>query len=122
MMEIKNPLYKNIGIHDFVLDESGEFLQSDSFQDETPYRIFYDIEASNYSYDLMAPHYGYFTIEIIGHGNTDKHSKEIYMKFPACSLMSTAMFNFINGDILNAPLQFECIYKNQPKPYFHIGN
>ena len=111
----------NERISNVTLSPDGDKITGE-LEEGSTFLVFYEVNASTPSFDLTAPHFGYFTIEVIGHGNVDKRSKEIYMKFPACSLMSNAVFNFINGNILNAPLQFECIYKNQQTPYFNIGN
>ena len=72
-------------------------------------------------YDFTTPHYGYFTLEIIGKGNQDKISNQVYIKLPAVSLMSTPVFDLVNGNLLHAPLQFQCVHQNQQKSYFNIG-
>jgi hypothetical protein len=91
------------------------------FEEGEAYLVFYNkiIESA---FDFTTPHYGYFSLEIFGHGNINKGTGNIYMKFPAVSLMSVPVFNMVNGTILSAPLQFECIYKSQTDPYFGIGN
>lgn len=104
---------------DYTVDISQDKLIG-NFNDDCQYLVFYDKQVSSPSFSMVTPHYGYFTLEIIGKGNTNKNSKDLYMKFPACSLMSPPTFNFISGDILNSPLQFQCIYKNQPLPYFNV--
>lgn len=102
----------------FTVD--GYKLVGDFKEDET-YIIFYEVIASTECYDLNTPQYGYFSIEIIGVGNTEKVTNNIHMVFPAVSLISVPTFDFINGGIMSAPLQFECIHRGQKSPYFNIG-
>lgn len=101
------------------LDETKEIIYGE-LEEGTSYKIFYETIVSDCSYELETPQFGYFKIEVIGKGNTDKKTKTIYLSFPACSLVSTPVFNFVNGNILNSPLQFKCIYANQEMPYFNV--
>ena len=111
--------YKNQRIEDFTLD--GDKIIG-NFVDYQPYLVFYDAQSAGSCYDFTTPHYGYFTLEIIGRGNTDKVSNTIYIKIAAASLMSVPVFDLVNGNILHAPLQFQCIHQNQQKSYFNIGD
>ena len=109
---------RNQRLDKFTIDKDkiiGDFVDSES------YLIFYDIMSDSSCFDFNTPHYGYFTLEIIGKGNKDKVSKDIYIKLPAVSLMSVPIFDLVDGNILHAPLQFQIIHQNQPKPYFNIG-
>ena len=111
--------YKNNKVNDFVIEEDkiiGDFV------DDEGYLVFYDIKSQYACFDFTTPHYGYFTLEIIGRGNQDKISDQVYIKLPAVSLMSVPVFDLINGTLLHAPLQFKCIHQNQQKPYFNIGD
>lgn len=110
--------HHNERIVDFTL--VGEQIQG--ALEDGEYLVFYEVLADNMCYDLTTPQYGYFALDIIGKGNTDKSSKNINIKIPAASLMSTPVFEFINGNILYAPLQFKIIHTNQKKPYFNVGD
>ena len=84
--------------------------------------VFYEVEVDDHSFNFDVPEYGYFSLDIIGKGNMEKKSQDIFIKFPAVSLVSVPVFNMVNGTILYAPLQFTCIHKNQEKSYYHIGD
>lgn len=110
--------YKNSRIQDFSVQNDtivGNFINNER------YLIFYNIMSENSCFDFETPHYGYFSLEIIGTGNTDKVSEEVYIRIPAASLMSVPIFDLVNGNILHAPLQFQIIHQNQNKAYFNIG-
>ena len=110
--------HRNSRLKDFVVQNDtvvGDFI------DQEQYLIFYNTIATNSCFDFETPHYGYFSLEIIGVGNTDKVSKEVYIRIPAASLMSVPIFDLVNGNILHAPLQFQIIHQNQNKAYFNIG-
>ena len=111
---------KNNLFTDFNIDNEYEFLYG-NFEEGKTYRVFYEVNSNSSCFNFDIPHYGYFTVEIIGTGNSDKVTSNIYMKFPACSLISAPVFNMVNGTILNSPLQFQCVYKSQPNPYFSFG-
>lgn len=96
-------------------------MGQDTFVDFEEYLIVYNTEAKNPCFDFTTPVYGYFSLEIIGKGNNDKISDQIYINIPAVSLMSVPIFDLVNGNILNVPLQFQCIHQNQQKPYFNVG-
>ena len=92
------------------------------FEEDAEYLIFYDVVATESCFDFNCPRYGYFTLEIIGKGNQNKKSNNIYIKIPAASLISTPVFDLVSGNILHAPLQFKVIQQNQPVPYFNLGD
>lgn len=92
-----------------------------SFIDGASYLVFYNYNSTNQCFTFDTPHYGYFTLEIFGKGNQDKKSTALYIKIPAASLMSVPVFDFVSGDILHAPLQWQIIHRGQEQSYFHIG-
>ena len=111
--------YKNERITNFT--EHNDYLNG-SFQSGEKYLIFYSIKVDNCSFNFNTPTYGYFSLDICGKGNLNKKTKDIYLNFPAVSLMSVPVFDLVNGNILNAPLQFECIHKAQKNSTFKVGD
>ena len=91
-----------------------------AFESDTEYLIFYDVQSEYSCFDFTTPQYGYFILDIVGKGNKDKTSNDIYIRIPAASLMSVPVFDLVNGDILYAPMQFKCIDQHH-KPYFNVG-
>ena len=110
-------VYKRNELFSATMGQNMDCIYGDFEEGET-YKIFYNALVGTHAFDLEMPHYGYFTLEIKAKGNTDKITESVYMKFPACSLIAVPVFNFIGNNILNAPLRFQCIYKNQIAPYF----
>lgn len=102
---------------DFVIEEHKIF---GDFAEGQEYLIFYDVETNNACFDFTTPQHGYFVLDIIGKGNTDKASNDIYIRIPAATIMSVPVFDLVNGDILHAPMQFKCIDQHH-KPYFNVG-
>lgn len=110
--------YKNNKIENYTVEQDkilGEFVDGEE------YLIFYEKISQHACFDFSTPHYGYFTLEIIGKGNQDKISDQVYIKLPAVSLMSVPVFDLVNGSVLNMPMQFQIIHQNQQKPYFNVG-
>ena len=111
--------YNNIRIEDFTT-EGDKILGS--FVESVSYLVFYSILASGSCFNFEVPSFGYFALDIVGKGNIDKKSKNVYISFPAVSLISVPIFDLVNGTILNAPLQFECIHRMQKSPVFVLGD
>lgn len=110
--------YKGKRQEGFVVTDTA--IYCDYFVPGEKYLVFYDVPM-NTSYDFEIPHYPYFALDIIAKGNTNKRSENCYMKFPATALVAVPVFDLVNGSILNVPLKFICIYRNQKKPYFCIN-
>lgn len=106
----------------FVDYSENEDRLTGQFVEGGEYLIFYSVLVDNTYYDFNVPSYGYFTLDIIGKGNLDKKTKNVYIHLPAVSLISTPVFDLINGNILNTPLQFECIHRGQSNSYFVVGD
>lgn len=105
---------------DGIVVENNDIIYSEEFNDEEDYLIFYEVPSSNICFNFDTPYYSYFSLDIIGQGNQDKVTNGIYIKIPACSLMTTGVFDFVQGNILKSPLIFNCIQQNQEKAYFSI--
>ena len=86
------------------------------------YLIFYSTKINNNCFEFETPSYGYFTLDIIGKGNLNKKTKDVYLNFPTVSLMSVPVFDMVNGNLLNSPLQFECIHRGQKAATFAVSN
>lgn len=92
-----------------------------NFEEGQKYLAFYNYLSAHKCFSFETPHYGYFTLEVFSKGNHDKISEPLYIKFPAVALMSVPVFDFVNGNILHAPLNWQVIHKGQEQSYFHIG-
>lgn len=92
------------------------------FEEGQTYLIFYSVLMSANCFNFEIPSFGYFSLDIIGKGNIDKKSKNVYISFPAVSLISVPVFDLVNGTILNAPLQFVCVHRMQKPPIFVLGD
>ena len=111
--------YKNQLLTDFTINNDilfGNFISGEK------YVIIYSVLSDNICFNFNVPSYGYFSLDIIGKGNLNKQTQNIYIHFPAVSLISNPIFNLVNGSILNAPLQFTCIHRGQSESYFSIGD
>ncbi len=62
------------------------------------------------------PHYPYWQLEVQVKGNTNKYSHDLYMFFPAASLITVPTLSAYNGEIFSTPLVFDLIYKGQDEP------
>lgn len=116
----------NIWLYDIDHNLVTEYIVEDdklvgSFHEGGTYLAFYDYISEHQCFSFDTPHYGYFTLEIFGKGNHDKTSAPLYIKFPAVTLMSVPVFDFVSGQILHAPLNWQIIHKGQEQSYFYIG-
>lgn len=102
----------------YTVDTTNNMLVGDF--ESGKYLIFYEVLSSDSCFDFTTPHYGYFCVEVWGKGNEDKTSTDLYIKLPACSLVTNGVFDLVRGNILNAPLVFTCIHQQQEMPYFSI--
>ena len=62
------------------------------------------------------PHYPYWQLEVQVKGNTNKYSHDLYMFFPAASLITVPTLSAYNGEIFSTPLVFDLIYKGRDEP------
>ena len=97
-------------------------IYSSEFDDNESYLIMYDVISEVPCFSLSLPQYGWFELNIIGKGNLDKMTSNVFIRIPACSLLSVPVFDMVRGNILNAPMTFACITQNQEEPYFCVGN
>lgn len=117
---IKNSVYIYYNGEKINCKEQDDCLTG-NFTNGYIYTIFYSVAVTQHCYDFTVPSYGYFSLDIIGKGNTNKKSNNIFISCPAVSLVSVPVFNLVNGTILNAPLQFTVIDKNQKPATFTFG-
>ena len=89
----------------------GDFISGEK------YLVFYKVAQAGNIYSLDVPYYAYFSIEIFVKGNKDKIAGNLYMKFDAASLQTVPNLNIVDGGLLNTPLVFDLIYKNQGEPF-----
>ena len=122
------PVNTNIFVYDssfaaiLIEETAANILTGSSLVEGEEYLVFYDIEDSGDKYKLEIPHYPYFTFEINGKGNNSGVTSNIYMKFPAVSIITVPNFNILTNNILNTPLVANIIYLNQEEPTIIIGN
>lgn len=84
-------------------------LTSESFQDGEMYLISFSSVKIGTKFDMNKPHVPYMSLEIQGIGNIDKVAKNVLMYFDKVSLNSILEFTFIQGDMINVPLEFHII-------------
>ena len=84
-------------------------LISEDFEDGKEYLISFSTVKSGSRFDLCKPHTPYMSLEIQGVGNIDKTTKNVLMYFDKVSLNSLLYFTFIQGDMINVPLEFHII-------------
>lgn len=93
----------------FTYDSETNSISSEDFTDGTEYLITYSSVRNGTKFDLNKPHIPYMSLEIQGVGNIDKTTKDVVMYFDKVSLNSILQFTFIQGDMINVPLQFYII-------------
>lgn len=94
---------------EFQYDEGMNALESDLFEDQETYLISFSSVGVGTRFSLNKPHVPYMSLEIQGVGNIDKQTKRVLMYFDRVSLNSLVQFTFIQGDMINVPLQFQII-------------
>ena len=99
---------------DFEVD--GDCIICGNFVEDDKYRVIYQREVNADLFGLEIPHYPYFSLEIQGKGNSDKVSTNMFMWFDSVSLVTVPNINFTNDGIMNTPLVFDIIYRNQQDP------
>lgn len=106
--------YNKVGV--FAASDIAEQCVTGNFVAGRRYLVFQTLVKTGKIYKFDMPIYPYFSLEIIGKGNTDKKTSGVYLNFDAVSLVSTPALDIISGGMLNAPLVFDIIYKNQKEP------
>lgn len=105
-MFVYNTDYERI---DFEYREDMNAIFSESFEDGSVYLVSYFSLNSGTKFNLIKPHIPYMSLEIQGVGNIDKKTKNILMYFDKVSLNSMLHFTFMQGDMINSPLEFYII-------------
>jgi hypothetical protein len=93
----------------FQYDSETNTFTSAGFDDGTEYLITYSSARIGTKFDLNKPHIPYMSLEVQGVGNIDKVTKNVAMYFDKVSLNSILQFTFIQGDMINVPLEFYII-------------
>jgi len=99
----------NFEPQEFTYDSETNSISSEDFTDATEYLITYSSARNGTKFDLNKPHIPYMSLEVQGIGNIDKVGKNVVMYFDKVSLNSILEFTFIQGDMINVPLQFYII-------------
>ena len=105
----------NFDVVEAQLENGGKII-SGNFKTNVEYLVFYTVLGYGNAYSFEVPYYAYFSIEIFAKGNSDKCTNNVYMNFDAAALTTVPDFNLLNGGLLNTPLVFKLIYKNQKEP------
>lgn len=90
-------------------DAAMNALISSEFEDNKRYLISFSSVKIGTKFNLNKDHVPYMSLEIQGTGNIDKITKEVVMYFDKVSLNSEIQFTFIQGDLINVPLEFYII-------------
>lgn len=93
----------------YTYDAENNSFSSAGFNDGAQYLISYSSARNGTKFDLNKPHIPYMSLEVQGTGNIDKTTKEVVMYFDKVSLYSVLQFTFIQGDMINVPLEFYII-------------
>lgn len=96
-------------VDNVTFDRATNTLTSENFIDDNQYLISFASELVGTKLELNKEHSPYMEMEIQGVGNIDKATKKVIMKFDKVSLNSLVNFNFIQGDMINVPLEFHII-------------
>ena len=89
--------------------------------DDGTYLVHYYYTKVGATYNLEVPYYPYFTVEMLGKGNKNKNTEDIYFKFPSVSMVQRPKLDFINSGVITTPFVFNIIYHAQPQPVVVIG-
>jgi hypothetical protein len=93
----------------FEYDSETNTFTSAGFDDGIEYLITYSSARIGTKFDLNKPHIPYMSLEVQGVGNIDKVTKNVAMYFDKVSLNSILQFTFMQGDMINVPLEFYII-------------
>lgn len=126
---IANPIDQNSEF--FVYDSDFNKIQNLSYDDdvtitspnlnsEEQYLVYYSVSLSGSKFDFVKPSTPYMSMEIQGVGNVDKAKKRIVIYFDKVSLDTVINFNFIEDEIISAPLDFHII--DNKNNYMFIGD
>lgn len=96
-------------VEDVVYDEDLNALKSENFIDSNQYYISFASVRNGNKLSLKKPAIPYMSMEIQGIGNIDKETKRVVMYFDKVSLNSLMYFTFIQGEMINVPLEFHII-------------
>lgn len=106
-------------IDDFAADLDSSSITSLSFVDEDSYLISFSTVKTGSKFNLSKPNIPYMFMEIHGTGNIDKKTSNVYIKLDKVSLESTLEFHFFRDGIINAPLKFNILEKEN-ELYFEV--
>lgn len=96
-------------IEDVLYDENLNALYSVNIEKDKNYLISFSSVRAGTKFNLNKPHIPYMSLEIQGVGNIDKQTKKVLMYFDKVSLSSILEFTFIQGAMINIPLEFYII-------------
>ena len=96
-------------IEDVLYDENLNALYSVNIEKDKNYLISFSSVRAGTKFNLNKPHIPYMSLEIQGVGNIDKQTKKVLMYFDKVSLSSILEFTFIQGAMINVPLEFHII-------------
>lgn len=84
-------------------------FESEDFIDQQDYYISFSSVRIGTKFDLNKQAIPYMSLEVQGKGNIEKITKNVVMYFDKVSLNSLLYFSFIQGDMINVPLEFYII-------------
>lgn len=126
---IANPMIENSEY--FIYDQNFNKIEALSYDNDVTitssnlnsgedYLVYYRTPLSGAKFDFIKPSTPYMSMEIQGIGNVDKSSKKIIIYFDKVSLNTVINFNFIEDEIIGAPLEFNII--DNKNNYMFIGD
>lgn len=92
-----------------IYDSINHTLTSPEFVEGNSYLLSFATERIGTRFNLKKPVIPYMNIEIQGTGNIDKKTSNIYAFFGKVALVNSMEFNFVQNDMIKAPLEFEII-------------
>ena len=95
-------------MEDVVYDGDLNALRSENFIDSNQYYISLLLSEMVTSI-TQKPAIPYMSMEVQGTGNIDKETKRVVMYFDKVSLNLLMYFTFIQGEMINVPLEFHII-------------
>lgn len=95
-------------------------ISSSNLTSGSEYLVYYNLGLDGSKFDFVKPSTPYMSMEIQGIGNVDKVSKKIIIYFDKVSLDTVINFNFIEDEIIGAPLDFNII--DNKNNYMFIGD
>lgn len=101
-------------VDNYTYNEATRTIEGLSPQE--PYQIYYLTTSQNNAYRLEQNFLPYFTIELIGKGNTDKTTNVVHIVLPSVKIDFDPNFVFVDDGVISTRLTFSIIYENQDPP------